>query len=888
MAEEVGIRLTASGESEFTRSLRTITQVSRELSSELKAVTSAFDSNDKSMDKLAAQAAVLTKQIDNQKARVDVLTKSLADEEKLQEELRQAAIQAAQAYGENSVEAAKAAQAYDKQSTAVSKARTNVNNATAALNKMEAQLASIRSEMTQTDSATDRLTSTISEQQQALDTVKRAYSDAVIQYGKNSKEAKALASQISSLSGDLKKSRTELQGASDAADELDKSLEDTGDSAKKSSDGFTVMKGALSNLISGAIQGALSAIGDLVSSLFDLSEATREYRTMQATLASSANSFGYSVEFAKEQYAEFYSYLGDDQMATNAITNLLGMQVSVDTVRASARAATAVWSAYGDSIPIESLTESINESAQVAKVTGVLADALNWAGISEDAFNLKLQELTTTQERADLIANTLNDTYGDSLGIYDEMTESMREANEAQLRLKDAQAELGEAMEPINTAIMNIKSSILEALAPAIDTISGKVTDWAESVDWEAFTGRLVEAIQSLVDWLTGVDLTEALDGVLTGIETMATVFSWMIDNYQWVVGAIVAITAAVGALNIVLTANPIGLILALVELLIYAIIQVVQHFDQIKTAVGNAFSAVGEFFSGVGDKVMGVFNAVGDAVQGVIDWITNAIATVSVWFAERFLEMQEKSTAVLKAIGDFFGNIFEGIKNTITNVSVWFAERFLAAKNTVNNAIQSVGNFFSNIFSGIRNTASAVASSISSGFSTAFNAVKGAIDSVGGFFSNLWGNITSGFTSVINKAKSWGRDMIQGFIDGINSMISKVTSAVSNIGKRIANFLHFSRPDEGPLRNYETWMPDFMAGLAKGIRDNSYLVEDAIGAVSAGMTVTVPGSQASTTNYGGFSITVNAAPGQDANAIADAVMRKIQHQVTQRGAVFA
>ena len=106
MAEEVGIRLTASGEAEFTRSLRTITQVSRELSSELKSVTSAFDSNDKSMGKLAAQAGVLTKQIDNQKARVDLLTKSLADEEKLQEELRQAAIQAAQAYGENSVEAA--------------------------------------------------------------------------------------------------------------------------------------------------------------------------------------------------------------------------------------------------------------------------------------------------------------------------------------------------------------------------------------------------------------------------------------------------------------------------------------------------------------------------------------------------------------------------------------------------------------------------------------------------------------------------------------------------------------------------------------------------------------------------------------------------------------
>ncbi len=86
---------------------------------------------------------------------------------------------------------------------------------------------------------------------------------------------------------------------------------------------------------------------------------------------------------------------------------------------------------------------------------------------------------------------------------------------------------------------------------------------------------------------------------------------------------------------------------------------------------------------------------------------------------------------------------------------------------------------------------------------------------------------------SLANKALQWGIDMIQGFIDGIKKMIGKVVDVVKGVGEKIASFLHFSRPDEGPLREYEKWMPDFMKGLAKGINDNKYLVEDAISSVA-------------------------------------------------------
>lgn len=140
------------------------------------------------------------------------------------------------------------------------------------------------------------------------------------------------------------------------------------------------------------------------------------------------------------------------------------------------------------------------------------------------------------------------------------------------------------------------------------------------------------------------------------------------------------------------------------------------------------------------------------------------------------------------------------------------------------------------------------------------------------------------------SQAITWGKDLIQGFVNGIKAMARKVVDAVKNIGQKIKNFLHFSRPDEGPLRDYETWMPDFVSGLARGIRDNAYLLEDAVSdmAARARISMTATGAGSTTTNVGGVRIAVYGAPGQDVNALADIVMRRMQSAVNRKEAVFA
>ena len=129
----------------------------------------------------------------------------------------------------------------------------------------------------------------------------------------------------------------------------------------------------------------------------------------------------------------------------------------------------------------------------------------------------------------------------------------------------------------------------------------------------------------------------------------------------------------------------------------------------------------------------------------------------------------------------------------------------------------------------------------------TAFNWLNlggNIIKLLGNGIKGMKGALTSGFKSVldggINYIKSlpakfieWGKDMIMGLVKGITGSVGAVVGAVKNVASAIATYIHFSRPDVGPLRLYEQWMPDFMSGLAKGIRDNLWMVENAADALA-------------------------------------------------------
>lgn len=203
-------------------------------------------------------------------------------------------------------------------------------------------------------------------QQKKVDALQKEY-DQLISDGLDptSKKAVDMQIKINNETAALNKNKAEIEKCTTALNEMSKGFEKVEDSADDTGGGFTILKGALADLTSNIIQGAVSKIGELVTALFTLDEATEEYRKMNAKLEGAANTFGYATDFASDKYKEFYKYLGDDQMATNAITNLMGLGTSTENISKIAEGAIGVWASYGDSIPIESLTESINETIQV-------------------------------------------------------------------------------------------------------------------------------------------------------------------------------------------------------------------------------------------------------------------------------------------------------------------------------------------------------------------------------------------------------------------------------------------------------------------------------------------------------------------------------------------
>lgn len=143
--------------------------------------------------------------------------------------------------------------------------------------------------------------------------------------------------------------------------------------------------------------------------------------------------------------------------------------------------------------------------------------------------------------------------------------------------------------------------------------------------------------------------------------------------------------------------------------------------------------------------------------------------------------------------------------------VSAWAASAWESIKQSISSAIEAVSAFISNLAASASAKMSAVRDAIVNGFNSAVEFI----------------------TSLPGRARQWGADFVQGLIDGITSMARKVGDAAKGLADKIAGFLHFSRPDVGPLREYENWMPDMVRGLAAGIRENVPELESAAGSMA-------------------------------------------------------
>lgn len=552
-------------------------------------------------------------------------------------------------------------------------AAQGVSKTSAEYKKYEKALNDVEKEQLANQSAADKLKITVLNQQAVVN--------------KTEKEIRDYTKALTDL-------ENEADQAGNATEDLNDNLRNTDGATNEANGGFTILKGTLANLTANVISNAISKIGELASSLFDMVEATEEYRSMMAKLSGSSETYGYSTEFAKEQFKEFYKYLGDNQMATNAITNLMGIATSTDTLTRIAEGATAVWATYGDSIPIESLTEAINETINVGKVTGTFADTINWAGLTnqqfasilgdgtkaqaafnqsikdgeaqEDAFSAALAATSDQGERANIVANFLNDVYGSSKVIYDDLNGAMLNANESELDLIDSQAKLAEVVSPVKDVFTQLKTQALEAILPIVSDLAQKFLDLKAYLEEHPAVAAAVT---------TAVTALAAAFGVLAGALAIQALIK--------------GVTAAIALLNTTLLANPIVLIVAAIAALVAAFV-----------TLWNKSEAFRNFWIGLWDGIKNVISTVVDWIkdnwQTMILFLMNPIAGLFKYFYDNFEGFRNFVDGFVQSIKDFFTDMWEGIKNIFSNIADWFSDIFTGAKDAITSSFSTVADWFS------------------------------------------------------------------------------------------------------------------------------------------------------------------------------------------------
>ena len=492
----------------------------------------------------------------------------------------------------------------------------------------------------------------------------------------------------------------------------------------------------------------------------------------------------------------------------------------------------------------------------------------------------------TAAEKSNIIGQIFNKTDLSSVNAllantgstWDELQQSIIDSGGAAQQMADTQLDnLQGQITILKSALEGLAISFGELLLPAIKMIVG----------W----------VQKFVDWLNGMDegtkkvittvalLAAALGPVLIVVGKVVSAVGTIMTIVPKVAGVINTVKTAFAALNTTMLANPIFLIIAAITALVAAFIYLwntnedfrqfwINLWENVKEvaiavweAIKNFFAAAWEaisstaqavwngikdFFSGLWEGIKTIFSTVVEVIKTIITTyfniyktiITTVLNAIKTVFTTVWNGIKTVVTTVMTAIQTFITTAWNAIKNTVTTVlnaiktvitTVWNA-----IKSAVTSVVNAIKNVISTVWNGIKNTVSTVVNGIKNTVSTVFNNIK---SSISGTMGNIVSVIKNGFnqaisfiTSLPSKALQWGKDMIMGIVNGIKSCIGAVGDAVSSVANKIKSFLHFSVPDEGPLTDYESWMPDFMKGLAKGIEDSKSMVAKAMDGVAADM----------------------------------------------------
>lgn len=744
-----------------------------------------------------------------------------------------------------------------------------------------------------------QLNDVIDSEKTKLKLLEEQYSRVAKECGASSREAEELAIKINNQKASVNKAEAELKkytkqlsevkdGAKsfdkvgDAARDAAKDIDKTEDSLKKLSDGFTVAKGAIATFVGNALTSLAGSLKDGVSNILGLAEATQEYREDMGKLETAFSKTKVSVEDAKDTYSDFYSVLGEEDRSIEAVNHLAKF---VDTEQDMAKwtdICTGVWGTFGDSLPIEGLTEAANETVRTGELTGVLVDALNWAADSGETFGVKmkaateeneawnkavaeastaeeffalaLQDCNTEQERQALITDTLTGLYKDAAGAYRENNKSIIDARKATAEYNDAMAEAGEAMEPVSTAFTKFKTVLVKGFVSLLknlpmDKIVAKIEDLGKKL--ESFINNInVESLgKKISKFIENIDFEEIVDAIknvaTTIVNGLIPAVNMIIANLPQIITTVKAVVAVIAAMKIASFIQTIISIVSSIKGVVAGLGGLKVAFAALTGPVGIAVAAIGlivtafitlwkncdgfrEFWLGLWENIKSACSAawqvITNAFNGFVDFVKNNWQGLLLLIANPFLGAFKLLYDNCEGFRQFWDGFLEAIKETASAIWESIKEFFVSTWEDIKAAWADAVDYFSGIWDGIKEAFSEAKEWLAEQFSKAWEAIKSAWDQAKTFFKDIW----EGIKNTFSEAKEWLSEKFVSAWDAIKSawgntkdFFRDIWEGIKGIFSEVSSWFgdKFGEAWETIKSKFDGW-GDFWSGLWTKIKD--------------------------------------------------------------------
>ena len=804
-----------TGESEYRKALKNITQNLKEVASEMKLVSAQYSNNDKSTEALSAKSDVLTKKLETQKSKVELLKKQYSE--------------MATQFDENKAKHEALAKKYDEEKSKLSTLESTLGTTSDEYKEQAKLVADLEDELEKST--------------KAQDSNEKSMSNLRIQL--NSAEA-----DVAKTSNEIEKLSSEMDEGANASNDLGEALDDVGENADGATGGIGSFQVALGNLVADVIQNAVSKMKELVANTVEvgatfessmanvqaISGATDDELKM---LSDTAKEFGATTKFSASESADALSYMAlagwdantscealggvlnlasasgmDLASASDMVTDYLsafGMEADKSAYFADILAyaqGNANTTAEGLGEAYKNCSANLYSAGQDIETTTALLAMMSNQGLKGSeagtALNAVVRDMTSKMKDGAIQIGDTNVAIQDSQGNFRDLSDILKDVETATDGMGDAQKQsallstfTADSIKGLNLilnagvdnandfeeALRNSSGTAQEMADTMNDNLNGDLTALNSQIEgvqiaiYEKFEPALrkgVDALSGLVDAVSWViDHGSEVSAVITGIATAMGVYvayttALKVMQEGWTALTVVtkAQTLAQTALNAVMSANPIGIVIALIAGLVVGFI-----------TLWNKSEAFRNFWIGLWENIKSVAEPV---IEGVVDWFTTAWDTIkSAW-----------DVAIT-----YFTGIWNGIKTAFSPVISFFTGIFQGAWSGIRFYWDLATSYFNAIWNTIKGIFSVVKAVLTGDFQGAWDGIRGIVDTWASFFTNTWNKIkgifdpvTSFFKNKFNDAWNAIKSVFSPFESFFSGLWNKVSNTFSNLGTRIGD----------------------------------------------------------------------------------------------------